>query len=182
MERQKKDTKELFVQKEKVASQYYFRIATEEDKQLVLCLYNQVKHQKYSVWNGDYPGLFEIEEDIKRSNLFLFYQESTLLGAISICEPREMDKDSRWKATPSPCEIARVVIERSQQGKKLSEKMVESFFPVLKERGYLMVRLSSAIINIPACKAYFSLGFHLVGKTRMYHHWYYLFEKEVNHE
>jgi RimJ/RimL family protein N-acetyltransferase len=155
------------------------RLAEENEKDIILNLYNEAKKEKYCVWNDEYPTIYEIDEDFKTNNLFVYTDNDEIIGAISIVPINEMDEYDEWQYTEKSCEIARIVIRKKHQGKGLALDMVESIFPVCKKKGFNAIHLSCQCDNIPANKTYQKLGFKNVGKAFMYENYYYLLEKNL---
>ena len=157
----------------------FLRLACEKEKKSVLELYNEAKKENFCVWNDEYPTMNEINEDFKTSNLFVYVDNDTIVGAISIVPINEMDDFLEWEIKDNVCEIARIVIKRLYQGQGLAEKMVKEIFKHCSNRGYTAIHLSCQCDNIPANKTYQKLGFKKVGKKFMYDNNYYLLEKSL---
>ncbi len=155
------------------------RLAKEFEKNIVLNLYNEVKKEKFCVWNDEYPTINEINEDFKTNNLFVYVTNDEIIGAISIVPINEMDDFNEWEYKEKACEIARIVIRKKHQGKSLAKEMVESIFPICIQKGFTSIHLSCQCDNIPANKTYQKLGFKQIGQKYMYKNMYYLLEKNL---
>lgn len=156
------------------------RLLKENEKNIVLDLYNEAKKEKFCVWDEKYPTIYEIDEDFKTNNLFVLVNEKEILGAISIVPINEMNEFDEWEFREKVCEIARIVINSKHHGQGLGKLMVESIFPICKNRGFTTIHLSCQCDNIPANITYQKLGFKNVGQKFMYENNYNLLEKRLS--
>ncbi len=159
--------------------QLSFRCAIDEEKQIILSLYQKVIGDKFCVWDQYYPNIETIEADLQTKNLYVLLASNQIIGAISIVPTNELDDLKCWKYENAK-EIARVVIARNYQGNNLSYLMVNNICDILKNKGYKGIHLAVEINNLPAYKTYFKAGFKIVGTNYMYGNSYYLMEKEIN--
>lgn len=157
------------------------RLAKNEDKNIVLKLYNEARKEKFCVWNDEYPSLLEILEDLKTNNLFVYANDNEIIGAISIVPINEMDDFLEWHYREKVCEIARIVIATKHHGKGLASLMIKDIFSICIEKGFSTIHLSCQCDNIPALKTYQKLGFKNVGNKYMYNNNYYLLEKNIKY-
>ena len=139
-------------------------------------LYKSVIGTPYCVWNEEYPTIFEIEEDYKSNCLYVLKEDTKVIGAVSVNHLDEMSELNNWTKTLKHCEIARVVINKDYQNKHIGYLMIKQLLSILKEVGYLSVRLAVEINHLPAIKLYEKCGFNKVGNHYMYGHDYYLYE------
>jgi ribosomal protein S18 acetylase RimI-like enzyme len=153
-------------------------MAQQGDEKQVHSLYQRAKGDKFCVWNDSYPSEAEIAHDLGTNNLYVLTDGGKIIGAISVVPENEMDDFTCWSCSAGK-EIARVVIDKSCQGRGLSLKMVESVEAVLRGKGHISIRLSVAKINIPAYKTYIKAGFSVVGEAQMYGNDYYLMDKQI---
>lgn len=153
-----------------------FRAAAQEDLNTVYALYRSVIGTPYCVWNAEYPGWEEIQDDFSHDNLFVMAEGYEILGAISIVPQNELDDLPFWKSSPA-CEIARVVVSASHQGQGIAAKMVQQVSEIIKARGISAIHLLAAQSNPPAQKVYRKCGFREVGTCHMFGHDYLAFEK-----
>jgi ribosomal protein S18 acetylase RimI-like enzyme len=87
-----------------------------------------------------------------------------------------MDEISQFTKTSNPCEIARVVVNKNYQSKKIGEFMIKEIIKELKNKSFDSIRLAVEINHIPAIKLYEKCGFNRIGEHFMYEHHYYLYE------
>ena len=163
----------------KSLSNLNFKIATQDDAEHILSLYQSAKSGEFCVWNDSYPTITEIEHDLETKNLYVMTDGGKIIGAISIVPENELDGFDCWSCKDGK-EIARVVIDKDYQGHGLSYQMVQSIESILRENGHMAIHLSVAKSNIPAYKTYIKAGFTVVGEAQMYGNDYYLMEKAID--
>ncbi len=154
-----------------------FRKAKEEEKNIIVSMYDLVKGRDYCTWNEFYPTIDDAEHDISLGNLYCLVDGGELLGAVSVVSPNEMDGMECFKARNGLIkEIARVVVAPVHQGKGLAKFMVQKLLDEFWAEGVTAVHLSVASKNIPAYKTYERVGFKKVGEAQMYGGEYILME------
>ena len=156
-----------------------FKMATQDDAAQVLSLYERAKSDALCVWNDSYPSMTEIEHDLETKNLYVMTDGSKVIGAISVVPENELDGFDCWSCKDGK-EIARVVIDKTCQGRGLSSEMVQSIVPILRKNGCKAIHLSVVKTNIPAYQTYVKAGFAVVGEAQMYGNDYYLMEKAID--
>lgn len=154
-----------------------FRKARQDELQTVFELYRSVVGDEFCVWNDDYPGMLEVEQDSEAGNLFVATENGRIIGAASIVPENEMDDLSAWRISDgSHNEIARIVVDKGFRGRGIAADMVSGLIDELKGRGCSSIHLSVVRGNIPALKTYQKLGFEHVGEADMYGGHYDLLE------
>lgn len=154
------------------------RLARAEEAEGIVDLYRMVIGQPYCTWNDRYPGIEEVTHDIETRNLFVCEDMDALIGAISIVPENELDDVTNWAVSHHACEIARVVIKPSCQGKGYSRQLVREIIRILQtERHCASIHLAVATVNVPAYRTYMHLGFQPVGEVDLYGHHFCLCEK-----
>ena len=91
----------------------------------ILDLYQNAKNQELCVWNEYYPTMEEIDNDLNANTLYIIKENDVVLGAVSVNPINEMDEISQFTKTSNPCEIARVVVNKNYQSKKIGEFMIK---------------------------------------------------------
>lgn len=156
-----------------------FRLAKENEKEIVLNLYKTVLGEENCVWDECYPSYLEVEEDYKANNLFVLEENNEIIAAISIVSKNEMDNFNEWKYTNNVSEIARVIVRKDKRGQNLSIIMLDNISEILINRGKNVIHLAVAIKNKAAVKNYIKYGFEIIAKKFMYNNEYYLCEKNI---
>lgn len=153
-----------------------FRLAKKFEAETILALYKAVIGTPFCTWNDDYPGIFEINNDLDTGNLFVLEDDGKIIGAASIVPENELDNLDFWSAKEKAGEFARVVLHPNYRGKGLAKILVSNVLSEMKWRGLKNVHISVAKENIPAQKTYERLGFATVGENEMWGHDFYLCE------
>ncbi len=156
------------------------RKATKSDADTVFALYRSAIGSEFSVWNEEYPGRFEIEQDLAADSLYVLTEGDAIIGAASVVPENELDDFSCWNCKDGlHKEIGRIVIAADHRGKGLAFVIVQGMVEILRQKGYRSVRLSVAKTNIPAYKTYIKAGFTPVGEAELYGGNYFLMEKKI---
>ena len=108
-----------------------FRKAKREDLEKVFQLYRSVVGTPCCVWDDDYPGWIDINEDHENGTLYVMEEDAAILGSISIVVHNELDELTFWKEKEAR-ELARVAVAPGQQGKGIAQRMVSEIASILK--------------------------------------------------
>ncbi len=144
--------------------------AREADAGEVLALYRSLIGTPGATWNEYYPGPEDVAADIARGSLWcLRGEDGTLWGAASAGED---DADIRaldcWTPAQSSCELSRVGVRLSLQGKGLARAMVRFLMEESARQGRDWMRLLVSRDNPGALRVYQRMGFADVGSCEMY--------------
>ncbi len=155
-------------------------LATEEDRQQILDLYDEQKGKEFCPWDEDYPSNETIDYDLSRDALFVMKENGKVIAAISLEVDEDVDKLECWNRDLSPGgELARVAVAPSMQNKGIARKMMQHGMDVLKERGYKSVHFLVNRHNVKAIKSYAVFGFHTAGECHMYDQDFLCYEKKL---
>ncbi len=155
-----------------------FRSAIPDDLPQITNLYRAAIGTPGCTWNENYPGAFELEHDFASGNLYVLSEGETVIGAVSVVSPNELDDAYAWEVQNAK-EIARVVISQDHAGRGLAVQMLSQLFAKLKQEGCNAIHLSAACCNASAIKTYQRLGFAFLAQANMYGHQFYLCEKKL---
>jgi len=86
-----------------------FRNVFSADLPQIASLYRAAIGFPGCTWNESYPGAFELEQDFASGNLYVLSEGETVIGAVSVVSPNELDNAYTWEVQNAR-EIARVVI------------------------------------------------------------------------
>lgn len=151
--------------------------ATRKDARTIRELHRSVLGTEGCTWNEDYPGDLELFGDLGEGRLFIWGDESRMIGAVSLVEPRELDEFECLHPVADACEFARVVISPAMQGRGEAGKMLTAFLQLMKDRGFGSVNISVAKCNHKARRLYEHLGFTARGEVFLYGHDFFLMKK-----
>ena len=155
-----------------------FRGAISDDLPQITNLYRAAIGTPGCTWSENYPGSFELEHDFASGNLYVLSEGETVVGAVSVVSPNELDSAYAWEEQNAK-EIARVVISRDYGGRGLAVQMLHRLFEKLKQEGCDAIHLSAACCNHAAIKTYRRLGFSFLAQADLYGNRYYLCEKKL---
>ncbi len=155
-----------------------FRNANLGDLPQITSLYLAAIGTPGCTWNENYPGAFELEHDFASGNLYVLSKGETVVGAVSVVSPNELDNACAWEIQNAR-EIARVVISKDHKGRGLAALMLSRLFEKFKQEGCSAIHLSAACCNTAAIKTYRRLGFSFLAQTHLYGHQFYLCEKKL---
>ncbi len=155
-----------------------FRNANLGDLPQIASLYRAAIGTPGCTWNESYPGAFELEHDFSSGNLYVLSEGETVIGAVSVVSPNELDDAYGWDVQNAK-EIARVVISQDHKGCGLAVQMLSQLFKKLHQEGCSAIHLSAACSNAAAIKTYQRLGFAFLAQAHLYGHQFYLCEKKL---
>ena len=136
--------------------------AKKEDLSRVTALYDACRNRSGSHWRDEYPLKEDALRDIGQGGLYLYLDGGDAVGAVSAIDPDETETIAPWTKTASPCEITRVCLRPSAQGKGLCTEMITALLPILRARGRTAAHLTVAL-DVPRAKsAYVRAGFSSV--------------------
>lgn len=155
-------------------------LATENDREQILELYQAQKGREFCAWDEDYPSVETIRFDLSRDSLFVMKENGKVIAAISIEEDMDVDNLDCWNKALFPGgELARVAVDPSFQSMGIGQKMMEYGMKALKERGYKSIHFLVNKHNIKAIKCYAHFGFDVVGECYMYDQDFLCYEKTL---
>ena len=155
-------------------------LATENDREQILELYQVQKGREFCAWDEDYPSDETISFDLSRDSLFVMKENNKIIAAISIEVDEDVDNLDCWDKGIFPGgELARVAVDPSMQGRGIGKQMLEHGMKVLKDRGYKSIHFLVNKYNIKAIKCYASFGFNVVGECFMYDQDFLCYEKPL---
>lgn len=155
-----------------------FRNANSADLPQIAGLYRAAIGTPGCTWNENYPGAFELEHDLANGNLYVLSEGETVIGAVSVVSPNELDEAYAWEIQNAR-EIARVVISQDHRGRGLAAQMLLKLFEKLRQEGCAAIHLSAACCNAAAIKTYQRLDFSFLAQAHLYGHQFYLCEKKL---
>lgn len=155
-----------------------FRRATSGDLPQIANLYRAAMGMPGCTWNENYPSAFELDHDFASGNLYVLSEGETVIGAVSVVFPSELDDVYAWEVQNAK-EIARVVISQDHKGRGLAVQMLSWLFEKLHQEGCAAIHLSVACRNNGAIKTYQRLGFSFLGQADLYGNRFYLCERAL---
>ncbi len=160
---------------------YHISLATSENKDAVLRLYQEQKGRPFCFWSEDYPSMETIEDDLSRNALFVMKDENGgIIAAISIEKDEAVDALACWSPSLRPGgEYARLAVKPAYQNQGLARQMVSHVLDKLKEEGFKSAHILVNTDNVPAIRTYAHFGFRVAGECEMYDQHFLCYEKEL---
>ena len=128
-----------------------------------------------------YPNIEITRQDLKRNDLFCMKTETgEIVGAISIDDDKEVEGLSCWSDKLKPSvEIARLVVKKEWQNKKIAAAMLEELLKIIADRGIKGAHYLVDKNHKKALSAYKKLNFERVGESTLYDGNWWCYEREV---
>ena len=155
-------------------------LATENDREQILELYQKQKGKEYCPWDEHYPSDETISFDLSRDSLFVMKENNKVIAAISIDLDEDVNNLDCWNRNLFPGgELSRVAVDPSVQSRGIGRTMMDHGLGGLKERGYKSTHFLVNKHNVKAIKCYASFGFDVVGECFMYDQDFLCYEKAL---
>ena len=159
---------------------YEILLATEEDREEILALYEMQKGREFCPWTEEYPSNETIDFDFSRDALYVLKKEGKIMAAISLEEDEEVDNLPYWDDSLRPeGELARLAVLPEEQSKGYGRIMLQHGMDELKRRGYKGIRFLVNRYNTKAIRCYEVFGFRIVGECHMFEQDFFCYEKEL---
>ena len=127
-------------------------------------------------WREEYPNRQFAEEDLANHGLFVLEHAGEIIGAISLVAEDDWDELPVWQGDAS-CNLSRLGIKPQLQGLHLAERLMEDISALAKSRGFRSTRHGSLVTNVASNRLYERMGYENRGRTSMYGHEFYCFER-----
>ena len=156
-------------------------MATAEDTDEILALYDMQKGREYCPWEDEYPSLETIEYDLENDGLFVMKNDDgMIIAAISIDKDERVEALEFWTDSLRPGgELSRLAVHPDYQNRGIAPLMITHCMNVLKERGYRSVHYMVNKLNVKALRSYSKLDMRVAGETFMYQQNFICYEKEL---
>ncbi len=159
---------------------YEILLATEEDREDILALYEMQKGREFCPWTEEYPSNETIDFDFSRDALYVLKKEGKIMAAISLEEDEDVDNLPYWDNGLRPeGELARLAVLPEEQSKGYGRIMLQHGMDELKRRGYKGIHFLVNRYNTKAIRCYEVFGFRIVGECHMFEQDFFCYEKEL---
>lgn len=121
-------------------------------------------HQGIFQWNEHYPNRNAFENDIRRSELYVFKQDAICVGCITITTLKDTEYNPiKWLTKDKNIYIHRLAVHPKVQGKGIAQQMMTFAENYAKTKGCLSVRLDTFSQNKRNQKFYEKRGYKRLG-------------------
>ena len=149
------------------------RHAQTGDLEQLLTMYRELRVSGMPgiTWSEAYPSDDDIRNDLTQHALYVLEWQGEVVASLAT----EMDEvKDLVPCDPQvvSCEISRVAVRRSLQGRGLCGMLMSETLDLLRKEGYQVIRLLVSGQNLPAYRAYLRAGFEILGEADKYDvHW-----------
>ena len=166
---------------EKLPEEFRIEMASADDREAVMALYNLQKGREFCAWNADYPAAENFEDDIAHDALFVLQTPAgNIVGAVSIERDPDVDALPCWTPALQPGgEIARLAVHPDFQNRGLARRLVRFIMEELAHRGCRSIRLIVNCRNEKALRSYADFRFRTAGECDMYSQHFLCYEKAL---
>ena len=153
---------------------YDFCLANPKDISAILDLYHSLIGTQGCTWNSEYPNEDIVNQDIINNSLYLLKEKNKIISVAAAGVSDELIK-LPW-STKNPCDLARIGVLFSMQGKGIGTIMLNKVIDAIKKRGFDGIRFLVGKNNPSALALYNKNGFTICGETNMYDIDFYCYE------
>lgn len=155
--------------------------AADGDKPEILSLYRAQLGREFCPWNEYYPGMEEIEFDLRHESLFVMKNEQRkIIAAVSIDHDENVENLGCWTTALLPGgELSRLAVAVENQNQGIAREMLSFGMAELKRRGCRSVHFLVNRNNVKALRSYAHLKFQMVGECNLYDQPFLCFEKAL---
>jgi len=155
-------------------NKYVFCLANTKDISAILDLYHSLIGTHGCTWSLDYPNVDIVNQDINNNSLYLLKEKNKVISVAAAGVSDELEK-LHW-STKNPCDLARIGVLYSMQGKGIGTIMLNKVIEAIKKRGFDGIRFLVSKNNPSALALYNKNGFNICGETNMYDIEFYCYE------
>ena len=151
-----------------------------QDAEDIYALYHSLIDMPYGTWNEDYPDFELVQEDLARSEVFVMRDDERLIAAIVNEDSDEFDGMAPWfDDVKKWAQLGRLGVAREYQGRGIGRTMMRYALDRAKEEGCDAVRLLVGVHNLPAQRAYATLGFDVCGEAEAWGNRWLCYQKRL---
>ena len=151
-----------------------------QDAEAIYALYHSLIDMPYGTWNEEYPDFELVQEDLARSEVFVMRDEGRLIAAIVNEDSDEFDGMAPWFGDVRRwAQLGRLGVDKAYQGRGIGRAMMRYALERAKEEGCDAVRLLVGVHNLPAQRAYATLGFDVCGEAEAWGNRWLCYQKRL---
>lgn len=145
------------------------KLAKNEDKEIIINLYQSLIGMPGCAWSVEYPTVEDVQYDIDNSSLYCLCDSNGSIVAVATAEYDNKLNQSLWNEDmKNHCELARVGVEPALQNQGLGKLIVEYVINDAKKQRFDGIRMLVSKTNQPAVALYEKLNFQCCGEIKMY--------------
>lgn len=165
---------------EKCGAMYAIERGQPRDAQAIYALYHSLIDMPYGTWNEEYPDFELVKEDLTRSEVFVMRDNGRLIAAIVNEDSDEFDGMAPWYGDVIRwAQLGRLGVDKAYQGKGIGRAMMRYALARAKEEGCDAARMLVGVHNLPAQRAYATLGFDVCGEAEAWGNRWLCYQKRL---
>jgi ribosomal protein S18 acetylase RimI-like enzyme len=157
---------------------YIFSLAERSDILEIVGIYHSLIGTPGCTWNSYYPNQETAESDITDKSLYTLKKDGSILAVASMGKFNEYGH-LQWSLT-NPCEMARIGVAPSQQGKGVGTVMLRHLIQTAKDKGFDGIRILVSKGNHAALALYEKNGFVRCGEACMFEIDFYCYQRQFS--
>ena len=157
---------------------YTFSLADYNDIPEIVDIYHNLIGTPGCAWDLDYPSAETAKYDIDHQWLYILKKDSKIIAVASLGDFDELTH-LQW-LPQKPCELARIGVTPSMQGKGVGSMILQHIIRVAKDNGYDGIRFLVSKSNPAALALYDKNGFERCGEVFMYEIYFYCYQMVFN--
>ncbi len=151
-----------------------------QDAEAIYALYRSLIDMPYGTWNEDYPDFELVKEDLARSEVFVMRDGGRLIAAIVNEDSDEFDGMAPWYGDVRKwAQLGRLGVDKAYQGRGIGRTMMRHALECARKEGCDAVRLLVGVHNLPAQRAYATLGFDVCGEAEAWGNRWLCYQKRL---
>ena len=137
-----------------------------EDAQEIFALYHSLIGAPYGTWSEEYPTLEDVKRDLTSAEVFVMRDEGRIIAAVVNEESDEFEGMAPWYADVGKwAQLGRLGVDMAYQRRGIGRMMMRYVLARVQEEGCDAVRMLVGKHNLPAQRAYATLGFEVCGEA-----------------
>lgn len=142
-------------------------IAVQKDIREITFLAKKARNHMLDIglkqWVGDYPNLSNFSNDLKVDCLYVYRNNNSITGAISLLPDTEsVYREIKW-STNNALVIHRLIVDPESQRKGIGKSLFEFSINLAKERNYQSIKVDTHPDNFRMLGLIIKMGFKYVG-------------------
>lgn len=154
------------VSKQQTTGLYVIGRGRPADAQEIFALYHSLIGAPYGTWSEEYPTLEDVERDLASAEVFVLRDGERIIAAIVNEDSDEFEGMAPWYADVGKwAQLGRLGVDMAYQRRGIGRMMMRYALERAKEEGCDAVRMLVGKHNLPAQRAYATLGFEVCGEA-----------------
>lgn len=151
-----------------------------QDAREIYALYHSLIDAPYGTWSEEYPDFELVQEDLAKSEVFVMRDGGRIIAAIVSEDSDEVHGMAPWYGDVRRwAQLGRLGVDKAYQGRGIGRSMMRYALERVREEGCDAVRLLVGVHNLPAQRAYATLGFEICGEAEAWGNRWLCYQKRL---